>query len=88
MCGCTHADPAQCECGVNGPCCRCSCHRYHAPATPREPLAERDARIDQLRNMLASLARYVRVNVLSQCDDPYLENIVAQAEYTVKGEQE
>lgn len=58
------------------------------PAGPREPLAEKDTRIEQLQNMLASLARYVRVNVLVQRDDPYLRTIVEQAEWTADPRRE
>ena len=55
---------------------------------PKQPLDEKDARIYQLQNMLASLARYVRVNVLSARNDPYLTTIVEQAEWTAKGERQ
>lgn len=57
----------------------------NAQQGPRDPLEEKDARIDQLQNMLTSLARYVRVNVLSQRDDPYLATIVEQAEWIARG---
>ena len=55
---------------------------------PKQPLDEKDARIYQLQNMLAGLARYVRVNVLSVRDDPYLRTIVEQSEWTAKGERQ
>lgn len=46
---------------------------------PRQPLEERDAEIERLRNLLFHLANYVRVNVLPGYNDPALEAFVAES---------
>ena len=58
MCGCTSRDPAECECGVLGPC-RCSCHRGYQG--PKQPLDEKDAEIARLQARIARLEDAARV---------------------------
>lgn len=53
---------------------------------PKQPLEEKDAEIERLRNLLFHLANYTRVNVLPTCDDPVLRAMVEESIRSAKGE--
>lgn len=56
MCSCTHDSPFECEARMGRDRCTCACHRpMPVPVVPHEPLTERDAEIQRLRNTLAAV---------------------------------
>lgn len=63
MCSCTHQDPAECDMRAYGRShCTCSCHHHwQLPQRPKQPLDEKQAEIDRLREFMRALLSEVYV---------------------------
>ena len=80
-CTCIHKEASACQHSTEQECL-CACHQMLSawPIKAVDPLED----AGRMRNLLFSLANYVRVNVLPLRNDPVLQAIVAEAERTAK----